>query len=211
MAAIASSTSASSADVSIASKPLAAAIAAGVAAAGGDQLGEHLLGLRRRELHRRPRAVVSAARSAAGTAGAGPCSANASLTWTSARAGVAAGRGDGEHVVVLAALDDDGDRLAVDRRRRWPRPGAARRAAGSSGSVGADPLDPLGVGVERHEVGLEEVPVVVGVLLGAQRVRAAVALVPVAGLLAHRLAGLEQVDLAPGLVLDGPARASAPS
>ena len=117
---------------------------------------------------------------------------------------VATGRGDGQHVVVLAPLDDDGDGLAVDGRPGGvgqPVPAGRRQHR----QLGADPLDPLVVGDERHEVGLEEVPVVVGVLLGAQRVRAPVALVPVAGLLAHDLAGLEQVDLPAGLVLDGPA------
>ena len=79
--------------------------------------------------------VVSAARSAAGTAGSAPCSAKASLTWTSARAGVATGGGHGEHVVVLAALDDDHRPPRCRPAHRWPRRGAARRAAGSIGSA----------------------------------------------------------------------------
>jgi aspartyl-tRNA(Asn)/glutamyl-tRNA(Gln) amidotransferase subunit B len=63
---------------------------------------------------------------------------------------------------------------------------------------------PLGVRGEGHQVRFEEVAVVVRVLLHPQRVRAAVGLVPVPGLLADRLAGFEQCHLALGLVVDGP-------
>src|SRR5665811_2251773 len=59
------------------------------------------------------------------------------------------------------------------------------------------PLDPVGRRVERHEVGFEEVAVVVGVFLVAQRMGAAVPLVPVTRLLTNRLAALDQDDLAP--------------
>ena len=77
-----------------------------------------------------------------------------------------------------------------------------RRASGQHRQAGPHLLDPLGRRLERHQVGLEEVAVVVGVFLVAQRVRAAVALVPVTGLLADRLAGFEHQDLALRLVLD---------
>ena len=58
---------------------------------------------------------------------------------------------------------------------------------------------------QRHEVGLEEVAIVVGVFLGSQRVRATVAFIPVPSLLSNDIATLEQIDLSAGLVLDGPA------
>ena len=81
----------------------------------------------------------------------------------------------------------------------------ARRAEGSGGSAALIRSTHVVVGHQGHQVRLEEVAVVVGVFLGPQGVRAAVALVPVAGLLADLLARLEQVDLPAGLVVDGPA------
>ena len=66
-------------------------------------------------------------------------------------------------------------------------------------------FDPVGIGVDDDEIGLLEIPVVVGVLLAAQGVRTAVGLVPVTGLLADRLARFEHADLALRLVLDRPA------
>src|SRR5919106_342104 len=51
------------------------------------------------------------------------------------------------------------------------------------GELGIHAGDPLVAGVERHQVGLGEVAVVLGLLLGPQRARPALGLVPVAGLL----------------------------
>src|SRR5690606_23436601 len=59
---------------------------------------------------------------------------------------------------------------------------------------------------DLHEVGLGEVAVVLGLLLAAEGVGAAVVLVPVAGLLHDGFAGLQQRDLPAGLVVDGPAQ-----
>ena len=81
---------------------------------------------------------------------------------------------------------------------------ARRRAAGSGGIAERTDSIHSASGHERHEVGLREVAVVVRILLRAQRVRPAVALVPVTGLLAHDLAGFDEVDLAARLVLDRP-------
>ena len=101
------------------------------------------------------------------------------------------------------------------RRPSTPRPrrgqAARRRSAGSAGSAASTRATHSAPGSSGHEVGLGEVAVVLRLLLDAQRVGAAVVLVPVAGLLAHRLARLDQVDLPAGLVVDGPARASAAS
>ena len=82
---------------------------------------------------------------------------------------------------------------------------AARRSAGNTASVAAHVADPLVRRRQRHEVGLEEVAVVVGVFLDAAGDRAAFGLVPVARLLDHALAGFDQVDLAQRLVFDGAA------
>ena len=196
--------------VSIASKPFAAAIAAGVAAAVGDELGEHLLGLRRRQraadLQRRQRGEVG------GRHG---------------RLGALLGER-------LLDVDERPRRRRRRRRRRRARsrPGRARRrrhglaVGGRAGGRGQrcaaggrqhrqrrrGPRSiHAGVGLERHEVGLEEVAVVVGVLLRAQRVRAAVVLVPVPGLLAHRLAGLDAGRSGGAPRTRWPGRASAPS
>ena len=120
---------------------------------------------------------------------------------------VTAGLTDLEHVVVLSTFDDHADRFAGGGQA-----GCLGESLASSRrqhrQAGAHGLDPRLVRHERHEVGLEEVPVVVGVLLVAQRVRPAVALVPVAGLLPHRLTTLDDEDLPLRLVVDGAAERS---
>ena len=85
------------------------------------------------------------------------------------------------------------------------RRGRRRRSAGRTGSAASMRARSSARGVERDEVGLGEVAVVVGVLLHPEGAGAAGGLVPVAGLLADGLARLEQVDLAERLVVDGPA------
>ena len=114
-----------------------------------------------------------------------------------------------DHQVVQAQVDHGGDLVALGVGHRAgsaqqadePRPALGRHHAEG---VPHRP-DPLGVGHQRDQVRLEEVPVVVGVLLGPQRLRPPGALVPVARLLHDVLARLEQGDLPLGLVLDGPA------
>ena len=87
----------------------------------------------------------------------------------------------------------------------------ARRAAGIGPMAVGHRVGPLGVGDQGHQIGLEEVPVVVGLLLRAQGHRATGVLVPVAGLLHDLVARLDHPDLAVGLVVHRPARASGPS
>ena len=118
--------------------------------------------------------------------------------------GVGAGGDGGGGQAVEVALDGDHDgvvgRLAPGGgRERAPAIGGQRRERR------VDAGDVVGARVERHEVGLGEVAVVVGVLLHAEGAGAARGLVPVAGLLAHALTALEEVDLAERLVVDGPA------
>ena len=55
-----------------------------------------------------------------------------------------------------------------------------------------------------RDVRLREVAVILGVLLGAHGVGGVLVLVPAAGLLDHPLAVLDQLDLAAGLIGDGP-------
>ena len=69
--------------------------------------------------------------------------------------------------------------------------------------VGEDLLLPLGADDERREVGLGEVAVVVGLLLGAHGVGAAFGVVPEARLLDDAAAVFDDADLALDLVLDG--------
>ena len=64
-------------------------------------------------------------------------------------------------------------------------------------------IDPLLRRSQRDEVGLEEVAVVVGVFLAAHGVRAAIAFVPMSGLLTDEVPALDEVDLPTGFVLDG--------
>ena len=92
--------------------------------------------------------------------------------------------------------------VAVDARRGGQRGAPCRRQHRQGG---VDASDVLRGRLERHEVGLGEVPVVVGVLLDPQRAGATGGLVPVAGLLAHLLPRVEEVDLAQRLVVDGAA------
>ena len=105
---------------------------------------------------------------------------------------------------MLAALDGNENRLAL---RVVPGECLQHRAAfrRQGRQCGAHAVDPLLARVERHKVGLREVPVVIGVLLRAQRVRTALGVVPVAGLLADGATGLDDVDLTARLVVDGPA------
>ena len=67
---------------------------------------------------------------------------------------------------------------------------AAPAGARQLGQARAELLDPRGVGLERRDVGLREVPVVERLLLRAHRLGGAGVLVPVAGLLDDGLAGV---------------------
>ena len=96
----------------------------------------------------------------------------------------------------------DEDRRAVEVERRLDAPDAR---GGRLGELGTQPLDELGRRLDRHEVGLGEVAVVVRLLLrppGGERARRRVEVVRV---LLDRAAGLPDVDLALDLGLD-PAR-----
>ena len=79
------------------------------------------------------------------------------------------------------------------------------RSAGSSGSVGAEPLHELALGLDRHEVGLGEVPVVVRLLLRAARRQRPARRVEVVRLLLDLSPALPDADLPLDLGLD-PAR-----
>ena len=199
-AAMAASTAASSASASIASKPLAAAIAAGSpsppAATTSASTCLACVGVTVPATS----SAVSAA-SAAGVTGSGPSGGEVVLDVDEHPRRIAAGLDGAGRQPVAAPLDGDGDRLVggVHARGR----GQGGPALGGQGRQGrADLLDPRRVGRQRHEVGLGEVAVVVGVLLRAERVGAAVVLVPVARLLADDLPVAEQHDLPARLVLD---------
>ena len=88
-------------------------------------------------------------------------------TWTSTRPGSAPAADRGEGLVVLAPLDDDADRLGVRSRRRVASASRRPPRGRQHRQRGTDLLDPLGVRRQRHEIGLGEVPVVVGLLLRA--------------------------------------------
>ena len=79
----------------------------------------------------------------------------------------------------------------------------ARRSRGRLGQRGPQLLDPLARRRDRHQVGLGEVAVVLGVGLLAARGRDAGVLVPVPGLLQDRAAPAEDRRLAADLVADG--------
>ena len=117
---------------------------------------------------------------------------------------IATGSGDGQHVVVLSALDHGHHRFGIGchASRRGQPSAASGRQHRQRGTHRGHPL----VGRRQgHEVGFEEVAVVVGIFFRAQRVRAPVVLVPVASFLADLLTGSDEVDLAARLVFDGPA------
>ena len=76
------------------------------------------------------------------------------------------------------------------------------RALGSSTTPALGPLDHLGRRLDRDEVGLGEVAVVLRLLLGAQRRRVLLAGHEVERLLLDLAAGLVDRDLAPDLALD---------
>ena len=118
--------------------------------------------------------------------------------------GVGTVRRDVEHVVVLTALDHDHHRFTIGR---------STRGRGESGATfarqhrqgGLHCFDPRRLGGKRDEIGFEEVPVVVGVFLGPQGVRASVGLVPVTSFLTNAFTRVDESDLASGFVFDGPA------
>src|SRR4029453_2694940 len=74
---------------------------------------------------------------------------------------------------------------------------------GQFGEGATDPVDPLGVGLERRKVRLGEVAVVERLLLGPQGMGGALPFVEVASLLNQRLARAERRDLPFLLVLHG--------
>ena len=88
--------------------------------------------------------------------------------------------------------------------RSWSRISPIRRirAAGSSGSSAAEPLDHLGGRLDRHEVGLGEVAVVVRLLLRAPRRQRPGRHVEVVRVLLDLAARLPHADLAGDLRLD---------
>ena len=172
-------------------------------AAVGDELGQHRLGLGGGEL------AVDLELRERGEPGrlqlVGAVAREVVLDVDQDAGRVATGADGGDGQVVEAAVDRRPPRPR--RRRRVPAAAATRPAAlgGQHRHRRAHPAQPLGVGRERHEVGLGEVAVVVGLFLGPQRVGAPVVLVPVAGLLARRVSpASSSVDLARRLVLDGP-------
>ncbi len=123
------------------------------------------------------------------------------------RSGNALGHG-GLHEAIEAQVDDGRhlvgtgatrlEHLVAEERCQLPAP-----LSGHRWQRGRHRRAPLVVGHDRDQVGLEEVPVVLGLLLRPQRDGRAPVLIPVASLLTHRAAGLEDVDLALRLVLDG--------
>ena len=130
----------------------------------------------------------------------------------------------GEHPAGLGAGGDgvERQRRRGHARRRWPRPPLRRRRRpprrarpGGRRAAPAARRRPAAThsspGSSGHEVGLGEVAVVLGLLLHPERVGAAVVLVPVTGLLAHRLARLDQVDLPASPRSRWPGRATAAS
>ena len=92
----------------------------------------------------------------------------------------------------------DGSRVGIERAHLEEDTGKSTHFGG------ADCVDPGLVGNEWHQVGFEEVAIVVRVLFRSQRVGAAITLVPVPGLLAHDCPAPEEVDLPPRLELDRP-------
>ena len=95
----------------------------------------------------------------------------------------------------VASISSPAPALTTSRSSRSVRPQSAaqraRRTEGASGSRARRRVDPLGAGLDRDEVGLGEVPVVLGLLLGPARRRDAGVLVPVPGLLHDPLPGVE--------------------
>ena len=73
---------------------------------------------------------------------------------------------------------------------------------GQFGQFGAQPLDPFRVELQRQQVGIGEIAVIVRVLLRAHRPGHAAAAVEQPRLLLDRAALLDQLDLAARLVLD---------
>ncbi len=175
----------------------------GVAAAVGDDVGEHLLGLGGSQfavdLHAGQRGEVRSGYCRRRTL-VGECL----LDVHEGSGGIATRVHHGDDVAVLVTVGHDEDGLGVGAlSRELGEPETP--CGGKDRERRSDPFDPRRVRIDDHEIGLLEVAVVVGVLLAAQRVGAAVVLVPVAGLLADRLTGFEHADLTLRLVLDGTA------
>ena len=72
------------------------------------------------------------------------------------------------------------------------------------GPLRPQPLQVLLRQLQRRDVRFREVAVVLGVLLGAHGEGGILVLIPAPGLLYHALSLLNQLDLPPGLILDGP-------
>ena len=195
------STNASVSSAAIASKPFALAIAAGSPPLAASSASTSLACVAVSS------PAVSIRTTVATAAGSTATAASRGTSWTkraSRRAGVDTRVERGEHVGVVVALDEERDVAA----RRVDAGGACERGpprGWQRGHRGVDACDPLVTGIERDEVGLGEVAVVLRLLLAPQRVGAALVLVPVPRLLDDALAGLEQLDLAARLVLDGAA------
>lgn len=81
---------------------------------------------------------------------------------------------------------------------------AAPALPGELGEIAPQAGDPLGGERQRPQVGLREIAVVVGFLLAAQRPGRAAIRVEAAGLLDHRLAGVEPLRLTLDLRLERP-------
>ncbi len=178
---MASSTRRSSADAVHRLEPELGGDRGRVRAAPLGDLSEHLLRLRRGQRLRLHAATSGA--SAGGRTTPAPSTARSCSTWVSTRPGSPPASMRGQRQAVVAA--GDRDTTAAIRRRRRRR--ASRRArpalAGSGGRSRSSSATIAAVGLERHEVGLREVAVVLGLLLAAPGCGAARGLVPVAGLL----------------------------
>ena len=106
---------------------------------------------------------------------------------------------------ILTAVDDHHHRL---RRHRFPGHvgQAVSTGLGQHRQRGGDLGHPFGVGIDRDQIRLGEVPVVVGLFLGAHGVGPTIGVVPMPGFLHDLLARGVHVGLAGCLVLDGPAQ-----
>jgi len=72
------------------------------------------------------------------------------------------------------------------------------------GQLGAQALQVCLGDLQRRNVGFRKIAVVLGILLGAHGKGGVLVLIPAPGLLYHALSLLNQLDLPPGLILDGP-------
>jgi hypothetical protein len=108
---------------------------------------------------------------------------------------------DREHIVILSAFDDHHHRFAIGRSvgglgetlTALPRQHRQRSA---------NAFDPLWIRNERHEIGFQEIAIIVRVLFRSQGVRSTIGLVPMPRLLADHLSVFEKGDLTADLVFD---------